>query len=269
MLGKGSHHHHLTGESLIAASSLYNRKNLSAHKRIKRRINRALKFSAQAKRANKFYSIIKWFYTNDKNPSLLHPSIIHRITYYRSCLLGWLSSVQQNGLARCLRADIKNIFHPLPWPLPRFALTHISPSIRFFCIAQRQKWWREEKTLHRRCSPSNFHLVAVGLFVFVGFICCFLSISGADVQCKSQTSEGCFLLQGELMDGDLGCYDNDATTSLSLKFELINNFSAAQNKAPMKICRKRKFLGESFSPRFVSFIAHKLMRGRIMRLIRD
>ena len=44
----------------------------------------------KGKRANKFYSIIKSFYFDDKNPSLVHllpiPSIIHHITYCRSCL---------------------------------------------------------------------------------------------------------------------------------------------------------------------------------------
>lgn len=81
---------------------------------------------------------------------------------------------------------------------------------------------------------------------------------------------GCLLLQGELTDGDLECYDNDATTPLSLKIELMNNLSAAHYKVPMKIRRKIKFLRKKvFSPRFASFIAHKLMRGRIMRLIRD
>lgn len=64
---------------------------------------------AKTKRANKFYSIIKWFYSDDKRilprPRVLpldslpfiarSPSIIHRITYYRSCLLRWVSPLQK------------------------------------------------------------------------------------------------------------------------------------------------------------------------------
>lgn len=87
MLGKGSHHH-MTGESEIAASSFYN----PLIKRREGETNRALKFSAQAKRAHKFYSIIKWFYTNDKNPSpFVSPSFNNSSHHVLSFMSPWLA----------------------------------------------------------------------------------------------------------------------------------------------------------------------------------